>query len=558
MAIEFAEFGPPLEAVLGLAVPPLSRDNPDENPFIQLGYIARHLEHMTPQCRSLAIEHDHIDRDFMEDYGAFYSRWFWQVQSRCRRLHFFALERDELKERWATVRVASMQTGDREASGLVEEFAREHYLGFCIIKPLPGCPVGKTVLRPYSRSPGRSAKTKEEREERREFRPCREYRVHVDGVELRVDGLAFQQQDLGVSACATTALWASLQNQAKFEDLQPATPAEITLRASASSLAFGRAMPSDGLSVDQMCVAVNSFGLAPTLERFGDKHSAAAVLYAAIRSGFAPVLILRRPKDDERHAVTVVGARMRPRRDPGEGLSWRDRSMDMRAIYVHDDRYGPYVRGDIEAVRAHPRAPEHLELRLKLRHEGPDAYEPWNVTHCLVPTHRKIHIGLVGVQVIARRLMAGLVAMFKAYGDTIPEGGEPAVRFQSMYVEAWIERPHLYFGQYGARLGKHDLAWLGDVVASCRLPRYVGIVEARSPMFGVIHVLVDTTSTLVNPCLLGVVQVKSHPQVGRELLEALRAFCSGVPAMSESGRHVWFGQWRPTSDDRDERGEKHV
>ena len=77
------------------------------------------------------------------------------------------------------------------------------YLGFMVIKPLPGSPIGRTVLRTFERDAPRGG--------RREFTAIRRYTVSLAGLSLSVRGLAFQQQDQGVSACATTALWSALQ-----------------------------------------------------------------------------------------------------------------------------------------------------------------------------------------------------------------------------------------------------------------------------------------------------------------------------------------------------------
>ena len=81
-------------------------------------------------------------------------------------------------------------------------FLQNSYLGFSVIRPLPGSPVGRTVLPTFGPTTQLGL--------RREFASIREYAVHLGGFELKVSGLPFQQQDQGVSACATTALWSSI------------------------------------------------------------------------------------------------------------------------------------------------------------------------------------------------------------------------------------------------------------------------------------------------------------------------------------------------------------
>jgi len=143
--------------------------------------------------------------------------------------------------------------------------------------------------------------------------------VHLAGVRLTVRGLAFNSKTPAFSACATTALWSAFQRVRVLEDIASATPAQITLLSARYTLPFGKAMPSEGLSIDQMCQAVQAIGVAPNLYRLERLQPATAYstalgfLYSSIKSGAAPVLILRR-NQDECHAVTAVG--METRNDP--------------------------------------------------------------------------------------------------------------------------------------------------------------------------------------------------------------------------------------------------
>src|SRR5207249_3635298 len=125
-------------------------------------------------------------------------------------------------EKLLEIDVASLATASQEFSG--------DYLGFSVIKPLSGSPVGRTVLACYGKEKGDGTI--------RLFPGTRDYRVHVLGIELLIRGLAFQQQDLGVSACATTALWCSLQKLRDREELGGAVPAQITQLASRFTLPF--------------------------------------------------------------------------------------------------------------------------------------------------------------------------------------------------------------------------------------------------------------------------------------------------------------------------------
>ena len=125
-------------------------------------------------------------------------------------------------------------------------------------------------------------------------------------------------------------------------------------------LALRRPMPSEGLSLDQMCQAVHSLGYAPNLYRADTFDVSRGLLYSAVSSGISPVLIIE--QGDRSHAVAVAG--MKVRRPHVECLVdplMDDRAGDLAALYVHDDRYGPYLKAEIRRRR------NRLLLQIKLR-----------------------------------------------------------------------------------------------------------------------------------------------------------------------------------------------
>ena len=177
-------------------------------------YIGIYLNHLG--CKTVVHERHYIDRHYIEDFSLFYSRSLRDYPNYCQRLHFFSSEFDE--DQWCDF-VQRANAGGREH---IEQQLAEQYLGFMVVKPLPGSPIGRTVLRTFARRASGGG--------RREFAPIRRYMVNLTGLSLPVYGLAFQQQDQGVSACATTALWSALQRTAPLERLPSPTPAQINVR----------------------------------------------------------------------------------------------------------------------------------------------------------------------------------------------------------------------------------------------------------------------------------------------------------------------------------------
>ncbi|MBK8270384.1 MAG: hypothetical protein IPK83_19650 [Planctomycetes bacterium] len=287
-----------LVKVLQLVAPPFLSH---EIAFRQIRYISEYVVKLG--AKSVAIENHYIDRYHMEDHSVFYSKSLFPFPNFCRRVHFFNVDQATVRRRLQGLLVTGLAKGLDELQVASKEFCESTYLGFTIIKPLTGSPVGRTVLRPYPEVPEDHSTGF-----RRDFGAVREYSLHLFGVELTVRGLAFQQQDVGVSACATTAIWSAMQKMRDHEDIAAFTPAQITILASRYSLPFGRSMPSEGLSLDQMCQATQALGAAPNVVRTSDFATFKSYLHTTLRSGFAPILILE--STIGRHAVAVAGMKL--------------------------------------------------------------------------------------------------------------------------------------------------------------------------------------------------------------------------------------------------------
>ena len=441
--------------------------------YTQLASVAAHADDQGAQ--SIAVEAEYIDRDFMEDYGIFYSRNLLEYPNYCTRLHFFKTSVEGTRRNLLEIG-GGLFADKREYLRRCRAFSQESYLGFCVIKPLDGTPVGRTVLRNESvRNDDLHC----------EFSSTRLYHAHFAGVDLSVRGLPFQQQDVGVSACATTALWSSLNKARDLEDIGPSTPAQITNLASQHTLPFGRSMPSEGLSVDQMCQAVRAIGLAPHLLQFNEVREPAFIVYSALKSGFAPVIVMEKQDDEELgHAITGIGFELGPVTKPKSVAtgSWL-KSESMRRIFVHDDRIGPSLSAHLKHNR---------EKQLVLSLDGAQD-EAWIITHLLLPLHAKIRISLVDLHTIMVELLAALA------NDRQQRG----LLRTPIAADAWIAKGVDYFEQL--RFGEdkiHDPSFVQRYAMACTYSRYVGIIRFSADDFGTIDVLVDTTSTLRNLNLL--------------------------------------------------------
>lgn len=482
---------------------------PRVTPYSQLAFVAAHVSAL--EARSIAIESEYIDRDFMEDFSIFYSRNLVVYPNYCTRLHFFRTSVEETERELLSIGGGAFDD-KREYLRECRRFSHQSYLGFSVIKPLDGTPVGRTVLRNESDRNGDLLC---------EFASTRLYHAHFAGVDLTVRGLPFQQQDVGVSACATTALWSSLNKARDLEDIGPSTPAQITSLASQHTLPFGRSMPSEGLSVDQMCQAVRAIGLAPHLLQLNEVTEPAFIVYSALKSGFAPVIIMEKKGDLELgHAITGIGYELGPVATPNIVApgSWL-KSQTMRRIFVHDDRLGPSLSAQLTVESDEDT--DKLQLVLNLDRM---ANESWVITHLLLPLHAKIRISLVDLHTIMAELLRELATDREGRGllDT------------PVAADAWITKGVDYFEQL--RFGEEqigDPAFVQRYGSARTYSRYVGVIRFAADDFGTVDILVDTTSTLRNLSFLSVAAVGQMQQNTTATLALLARFVGEEPLYRE-------------------------
>lgn len=281
----------------------------------------------------MVVEPSYFDRDYLAEFGAFYGANVAGYANVCRRLHFFSTTFD----RAAFIAHLGRDSGDAAILDL-----QHAYLGFAIIRPTRGQHFGRTVLRWY---------LDRTTELPRVTAPSRDYHCHLAGLRFTVHGVAWQQQDQGVSACATIALWSMFHSAALDGTCIVPTTVDITRNAHRTASLGDRVFPSAGLSIEQLCEAIKEQGLAPVVaagdqknakgERFFSLERFNTSCASLIRSGF-PVLAAGR-LEDSGHAICIVGFRSGAMATVApEKVGFRDGQTTF--VYVHDDNLGPSVR----------------------------------------------------------------------------------------------------------------------------------------------------------------------------------------------------------------------
>ena len=293
----------------------------------QVGYLARYCSWLG--AKTVVREDHYIDRHFLDEHAFYYSRNLQPPPNYVRRFHLFtkSISDKQLGQLFAKRASLSADNATRMERSLCET-----YLGFVSIRPVPSVPVGRTILRCLDDGI------------QRELWAIGTHEVHLGNLKLQVDGLAFQQQDLAVGACATAALWSALQRVTRYEAIRAPTPAEVSQAAGRHGMPFGRTLPAvSGLSVPQLCDAVRAVGFAPEVLNTVEPELFVLALHTYLLSGIPVVLVLGRK--DGHHAVTALGFQYTSDGPAPElATSVPARSARISKLYIHDDGVGPYAR----------------------------------------------------------------------------------------------------------------------------------------------------------------------------------------------------------------------
>jgi hypothetical protein len=479
-------------------------------------------------CRSILLERHYIDRDFMEDFVGFHARNLDAPANSCSRIHFFSLTaarlQGEIQRLW---NIQREERGSFKAREAVTHFCQKYYLGFSVVRPLSSAPVGRTVLRVLPRERIQGA------EEYRTMSNTRQYTAHVMGMDFTVRGLAFQQQDICISACATVSIWCALHRAAHLDNLRLATPMEITHSASQYHLPLGRSMPAPGLDLDQMCVAIQSAGASPYLMHVNDAKRGRALIHAAVLSGLPVILILckgtahgeqnpetQEVKKDIRHAVTVVGMKIReaPVAPDGQAVErgFADEGDDMLGLYLHDDRIGPYRSASF--VTKLDKLFVKIPLSSHRPREGVDAdFEHWDVEHLLIPMWPKIRIGPSELLRCAHEILA-VTAVKELRDDANSHAPMIDMNYLAenpLRVSYRIWPNHDYISDLNS-FSALAVEEMHKFIGTVPLSRYVATISLGSKRRGWFDVLLDTTSTYSDPRWLGIVvrrEIKGIPEL---------------------------------------------
>lgn len=440
-------------------------------------------------ARTLLIEANYFDRDYLSEFEAFYATTSVGYPNVCRRVHAFATNVTRAMFEHAV-------GGDLAARRRLQEA----YLGHIVLRPLPEAPVGRTVLTTYQ-DPRAASGTP------RIMNAARRYEAHVAGLTLAVHGLAWQQQDSAVGACATIAMWSMLHSSAFDDHHAIPTTADITRASVPFASKAATAFPAnDGMHLEQVCDVIRAHGLSPViisgLPHVGfERRLICPVIGSFLRSGY-PILAYCEFDDQasSAHAVCLVGFRSPPlsAATPGE-LVVADTNIEH--VYVHDDNLGPNTRFRVDDDTAGDGSP-----RIVLRADAPPArnggrpttnpseqYATLIPTDLVVAVHPDLRTSPGSLERAAIRAGEWLPAALELAAHATSGMASIGVTVSTRFVRLvdYLDR------ELGAVLGSRPQALAATRLALCeRIPpmaRHVGIVRLSAGSIPWMDVLYDTS-----------------------------------------------------------------
>ncbi|NLR23218.1 hypothetical protein [Pseudoalteromonas maricaloris] len=353
---------------------------PDINSKYQIKYLYRYLSDFS--AKTILLEPDYVDRDFLEDYSRYYVKCFNQYGDRCARLHFFSKD----------INHPDFQSCLSHYSDEKHRELQDAYIGFIVVKPLPKTFIGKSCLKLYpSFNDSDHKKVLSHR-----------YKVNLFGLNLHVDTIAFQEQDKVVSACATTSIWTALQALDKNDLRTVPSSSEITLSAINHVVDSHNSFPNKGLTNKQILRSLDIQKLRNHKFNIDTRSSAESDNFFNIVKSYLnsdlPIILGADVYWKEEHAQLISEGR-------GHAvtiLGYKELNSN-NYLYIHDDRIGPFARMRIvtnhkeviSLIEGKTEAPIEWGLMLEEKDEQgnwQDAEQILIPDSLIIPNYRKIRI----------------------------------------------------------------------------------------------------------------------------------------------------------------------
>jgi len=304
--------------------------------------LKNYIENISPDNDiSYVVEDNYIDKDFLLDYVNYYSRCFDNIEKKTKRIHFFKSSPKSIEK---LLKELFLKKKSKELNKNKQKLS-DHYIGFLIRKPINENIIGRCILKKYSEEKFQ----KKDSEFKRKLNVFKRNTVHFFGIPLKIDSLPFQEQDKGVSACATVSVWSSLKAlENKFKVSFALAPSEITNLAYEtiiSSISLPK-FPNQGLIIEQIENIFWKLGYniipykADNVDDNFRKDYFTRFIKSFINYGIPILVTLKLQKNFNGYPIyheVVIS-----------GYQYDINSGDISKLYIHDDQFGPYLKVEFE------------------------------------------------------------------------------------------------------------------------------------------------------------------------------------------------------------------
>lgn len=371
-------------------------------------------------CHYILVEADYIDRDFSEDYSAYYSSLFLEVGKKCCRLHFFSRVKNQ---------DVSSLFGENRNKQLYFDFLschkkrkcpknrvikvnltdlKESYLGFVIILPTNERVIGRTVIRSNvfcKEEYGYYCTTN-----------CR-IPVNIEGISLTVDAMPYIQQDERVGVCSSTAIWMATCYMSTRYKFQRSSLANITEMANIYHK-INRPFPAlRGLMSEQIIASFSKLGYDAihyqkrTFQK--NKWNPKEIIYKYIESELPVIVVI-----GGQHVCTIVGHNFDLDKNITDEKNTDNKitsnSSFITYFIVHDDIKGPYQLLPVEFSIPIFNNKEYLNPFKEQANIYTD-YTLLDVTNIIVPIFKKVYLEGQTIENIISIIFSDDSYIFKYY-----------------------------------------------------------------------------------------------------------------------------------------------
>ena len=203
-------------------------------------------------------------------------------------------------------------------------------------------------------------------------------------------------------------------------------------------------------------------------------------------SGFSPVLAIVPASGGVGHAVCAVGMKLdsvQPQTNPD--LMFQDGATALTAVYIHDDRLGPYASAEVGAFTMKD---GKVATALQIRWPDQDIEDELSIFIALVvPLPPKVRMSLNRIRALGLTIAQASGVLFG--------GGEQTTTVNCRYIK---QSDYL---RQAPRFGLSDEG-LYELLCGSVLSRFLGLIQISSPAGPLFDVLLDATETRANPSAL--------------------------------------------------------